>query len=220
MELGLGAGRVWWSGRAQGDLSGLRPGDVPPAGVAPATVVARVAQVHGPGVVVVDDTPGPGRAGPEGDALVTTRTEVSLVVCTADCGPVALAGAGVHGAVHVGWRGLLAGVLEAGVAEARRLGGPELVAALGPSIGPCCYEFSAADLGPLRRRLGDVAVSATTTGRPALDLPGAVTAVLHGLGVPLDTSRWRCTVCTEGSFSHRRDRTTARQAMVVWRDDR
>lgn len=185
--------------------------------MAPATVLARCRQVHGASVVVVDDVPHPGSV-PEGDVLLTNRTDVSVAVCSADCGAVALAGDGLHGAVHVGWRGLVAGTLETAVAHARRLEPSELYGALGPCIGPCCYEFSPADLDQVCGRVGEVARGSTGEGHPSLDLPGAIAAVLGGLGVALDASRWRCTVCGGGLFSFRRDHTAARQALVVWRD--
>ena len=64
---------------------------------------------------------------------------VAAIVLVADCLPVALAGPGAAGVVHAGWRGLAGGVLEAGVARRRRLAG-RVAAAIGPGIGPCCYE--------------------------------------------------------------------------------
>jgi polyphenol oxidase len=82
---------------------------------------------------------------PSGDALVTDRHDVLLSVRTADCLPVLLADVRLRviGAVHAGWRGALARVIEKTVGELRRIFGsaPEdLVAALGPAIGRCCYE--------------------------------------------------------------------------------
>ena len=82
---------------------------------------------------------------PAGDALVTSQPGVLPSVCTADCLPVLLADVNLRvvAAVHAGWRGALARVIEKTVGEMRRIFGsaPEnLVAALGPAIGRCCYE--------------------------------------------------------------------------------
>ena len=104
--------------------------------------LARATQVHGTSVLVTDDMPAD-RA--EADILVSTTRDIGVAVQTADCAPVLLAdlsGRGVA-AVHAGWRGLAAGALAKGVeALARRAGcrPADLVAAVGPSIGACCYE--------------------------------------------------------------------------------
>ncbi len=80
-----------------------------------------------------------------GDALFTDRPGLLVAVRTADCLPVLLADPRRHavGAVHAGWRGALAGVVEKAAGEMRRLFGSrpgDLLAALGPSIRACCYE--------------------------------------------------------------------------------
>jgi purine-nucleoside/S-methyl-5'-thioadenosine phosphorylase / adenosine deaminase len=81
----------------------------------------------------------PGRGRP-GDGLWTDAPGRPLLVFTADCLPIAIARADGRrpavAALHVGWRGLLAGIVER---AAFRLGG-RLAAAIGPGIGPCCYE--------------------------------------------------------------------------------
>src|SRR5262249_53606317 len=97
-------------------------------------------QVHGAEVV---EAPGPPRATPEADpaeadALVARAPRHAGGVATADCLPILLASEdGACAAVHAGWRGLLAGVIEAALA---RLDGPAIEAAIGPAIGPCCFE--------------------------------------------------------------------------------
>lgn len=100
-------------------------------------------QVHGAAVAVVDQPWAPGQ-GPRADAMVTARAGVALGIITADCTPVLLhdARAGVAGAVHAGWRGALAGVLEATVAAMLGLGATRagIVAAIGPSIRQKSYE--------------------------------------------------------------------------------
>lgn len=106
--------------------------------------LSGLTQVHGAEVVVVE-APIPAGAGPRADALVTARRGIALGVVTADCTPVLLAdpGAGVIGAVHAGWRGALAGVLEATVAAMRGLGATRISAAVGPCIRQPSYEVAA-----------------------------------------------------------------------------
>ncbi|MGH9018293.1 MAG: laccase domain-containing protein, partial [Acidimicrobiales bacterium] len=110
--------RAWWSDRRHGDQSAL-PLSRPPAVVPPELAVVRLRQVHGARVVAVGEPasggPAPWSADPDGappeaDAVVAPGPGSCLVVLTADCAPVALGSPeGVHGAVHVGWRGLCRG---------------------------------------------------------------------------------------------------------------
>jgi len=187
----------------------------------------RLTQVHGPVVVFVGRGPvppgaeawAPGPAGrpPEGDALVGVGDDHCLAVLVADCAPVALASPdGVHGAVHVGWRGLAAGILERAVPVMRALGAGEVVAELGPCIGPCCYEFSPADMAPMVDRYGPSARGRTTSGAPALNMVAAITSALGSMGVVLGIERWHCTACSPDDYSHRRDGDEERQALLVW----
>jgi hypothetical protein len=150
---------------------------------------------------------------------VSTDPDAVLAILTADCAPVALVAPGVVGAVHAGWRGILAGVLEAAVAEVRsRTTGP-VRAVLGPCIHRECYEFSAADLDPLVARLGPEVAGRTAAGGLAFDLPRAVQLALAGAGVTDVTDADVCTACSSDHFSHRRDSrhhgTTGLQTMLV-----
>jgi polyphenol oxidase len=152
---------------------------------------------------------------PDADACVTTDPDSVLAILTADCGPVALAAPGVAAAVHAGWRGVAAGVLEAAGAEVRRRAGGPVQALIGPCIHPCCYEFSPSDLGPIVARLGAAVEGRTTDGRPALDLPAAIAIALAGAGVDEIDDVGICTACSPRHFSHRRDGRTGLQAMLV-----
>lgn len=103
-------------------------------------------QVHGADVIEVTSPWSPG-LGPRADAMVTSKRDIALGVITADCAPILLADpvAGVIGAAHAGWRGAVAGVVEATVCAMTRLGATReaMVAAVGPCIGQASYEVGA-----------------------------------------------------------------------------
>lgn len=144
----------------------------------------------------------------EADGHVVSDPDLVPLVFVADCLPVALAGPGGVAMVHAGWRGLAGGILAAG-AEAVEA----TAAAIGPGIGPCCYEVgnevlaAFADLGEgvARERM--------------LDLPEAARRSLARAGIERIESAGLCTSCEEELFfSHRRDEgRTGRQAGVAWR---
>lgn len=114
-------------------------------GVAPGHLLG-LTQVHGTAVVTAAAPWRPG-AGPHADALVTSRPDLALGVITADCAPVLFAdtASGVVGAAHAGWRGALAGVLEATLAAMAALGATPrgIAAAIGPCIRQPSYEVGA-----------------------------------------------------------------------------
>ena len=144
-----------------------------------------------------------------------------LVVLTADCASIALGSPeGVTGAVHAGWRGLVAGVVERAVEAMVALGATEVLGVLGPCIHPGCYGFSEPDLDRVSDRLGDRVRSRTSDGHPALDLPAAVSAALLAAGARPQAGIDVCTGCGGGYFSHRARADTGRQALVVWSSPR
>ena len=100
-------------------------------------------QTHSADVVIVDN-PWSADARPHADAIVTRTPGLAIGVTTADCGPILLADpvAGVIGAAHAGWRGALAGIVDATVTAMKSLGAqPERIcAALGPMIRQQNYE--------------------------------------------------------------------------------
>ncbi|MGO9581899.1 MAG: polyphenol oxidase family protein [Acidimicrobiales bacterium] len=171
-------------------------------------------QCHGDGVVVLD--PEESCEGREADALVSTVPGAPLAVFSADCALVGLASReGVVGAVHVGWRGLLAGVLERTAATMGSLGATGIAAVVGACIGPECYEFGEADLAPIEVRYGPSVSSRTSAGLPALDLRAGVHRALETAGVRVATDYARCTACDPGWFSWRARRDSGRHALVV-----
>jgi polyphenol oxidase len=147
------------------------------------------------------------------DGLWTDEPGHAVVLLTADCLPVALCranGAPGLAVLHVGWRGLLEGIVESGV---RALGNGPLAAAVGPGIGPCCYEVGEEVAAPYRERFGPDVLA----GRN-LDLPEATERALRAAGVERIERVRRCTACEPGLFfSHRRDRgVTGRQGIVAF----
>jgi polyphenol oxidase len=170
-----------------------------------ARTVVMVNQVHGKTVAVIrDDAPVPaGRL--EADAIVSDSGQTAIAVRAADCVPLLLADerTGVVAAVHAGWRGTSAGVAGAAVhALTREFGAtPEnLVAAIGPSIGPCCYEVGSdlvdafAAAGHARHLIdrwfslksSGAGIRARGAGTLVLDVPGANRDQLMLAGVPED----------------------------------
>ena len=163
-------------------------------------------QVHGPGVATVTE-PWPTGSGPRADALVTARPGIALGIVTADCTPVLLADpqAGVVGAVHAGWRGALAGVLEATVQAMQALGAKDIVAAIGPSIRQKSYEVRADLRDAILARDPDDA-RFFVDGRPEhwqFDLAGYCAARLAGLAA-IDTIAADTAAEPDRFFSHRR----------------
>lgn len=147
----------------------------------------------------------------EGDALWTDEPGLPVGALTADCVPIALvreAGASPAVAVvHAGWRGLLAGVVPAAV---ETLGG-KVAAAVGPAIGPCCFEIGEEVARPLRAAFG---ADVVREGRG--DLPLATERALRAAGVTTVERFDACTACERGRFfSHRRDAgVTGRQGVL------
>ena len=153
-----------------------------------------------------------GEQGEVGDGLWSEESGVPMLAMTADCLPVALVRAGgkrpALAVLHAGRLGVLAGVLEAGVAS---LGPGRLAAAIGPAIGPCCYEVGADIADDYARRFGKDVLR----GRN-LDLWTAAERVLREAGVASVERLDLCTHCNpELFFSHRRDAgRTGRQGVI------
>lgn len=149
----------------------------------------------------------PGSAIPEVDGHVVSEPGLAPLVFVADCLPVALSGPGGVAMLHCGWRGLAAGIVGKGAVA---VGATD--AAIGPGIGPCCYEVGTEVLGAFSG-LGE----GVADGR-MLDLPEVARRLLAEAGVERIESAGLCTSCErELFFSHRRDRgRTGRQAGLAW----
>jgi YfiH family protein len=177
-------------------------------GFDPAQVVSPW-QVHGARVEVV----GPDQLGnvlPETDALVTAMTGVPLMMRFGDCAPVLLFDPvrRVVGMAHAGWRGVVAGVVEASIRTMTgRLGcnPADIWAGIGPTIGPCCYEVGADVADQIAAACPvDAQVIRCLNDRVHADLPVAVEAQLRAVGVRHVEQANLCTSCrVDEFFSHR-----------------
>ncbi|MCP4042461.1 MAG: peptidoglycan editing factor PgeF [Gammaproteobacteria bacterium] len=175
-------------------------------------------QVHGIGIVdaatAVDS--------PEGDGSYSTRAGVVCAVLTADCLPVLLCDRNRTrvAAVHAGWRGLCAGVIESAV-RAMQPSGEELLAWLGPAIGPRVFE-----VGPEVKEaflahdsMASTAFTPSSAGRWLADIYELARQRLQEAGVRSIYGGGSCTFTDATRFySYRRDGVTGRMASLIWLD--
>ena len=186
--------------------------------------LVTVTQTHGTDLLVID-APNPDYAHfqkIECDGIITNQPGVMIGVCVADCAPVLLLDPAkkIVAALHAGWKGTAGAIAKKGVAALVSLFGSEpsgILAAIGPSIGRCCYEVD----GPVRDAFskeggcwGEYAVE-TCDGTWQLDLSLANVHQLLEAGVSrenIETTEL-CVSCNKATFfSHRRDKgETGRQ---------
>jgi YfiH family protein len=179
-------------------------------------------QAHGSSVVRVGEKrAGAGFEGPpsplgEADVLAVSRSQLPVAVLAADCVPLALASPdhGLLVAVHAGWRGMAASVVESALQAFER---PDrILAAIGPSIGSCHYEVGEDVALTVASGSEAGAVTERRDGRLFLDLSGSVARVLRAAGVRRIESADVCTAHEpKRFFSHRRGGQTGRQGMVA-----
>jgi hypothetical protein len=179
-------------------------------------------QVHGSSVACIDELPpfdanAPCRVCGEYDALVTDRPGITLLVRVADCVPVLLYDPErrVVAAVHAGWKGTLADIAAATVERMSARYGcrpSSLLAGIGPSIGPCCFEVGDDVAGKFRDAPGRSGSVLADRGGFRIDLPCANRASLLRCGVlphNIDMSGY-CTACRRDIFfSHRGEKGNA-----------
>jgi hypothetical protein len=173
-------------------------------------------QVHGTDIVVADQCANATSA----DAAITSEPGIACAIMTADCLPVLLTDRdGQHvAAVHGGWRGLVGGVIENTVAAfaARGVSADQLLAWLGPAIGPDVYEIDAAVVGSLQDN-DKQAVVQTDPAHWQLDLYELGRLRLAGCGVNAVFGGGLCTYSdADRFFSYRRDGVCGRQATLIW----
>jgi YfiH family protein len=154
----------------------------------------------------------PGARGDRADGLWTDERGLPLLALAADCLPIALAQANgsrpALAVLHAGWRGLLGGIAASGVAA---VGGGLVSAAIGPGIGPCCYDVGEEVAARFRRAFG---LGLAQDGR--LDLWSAAERALRAAGCVRVDRVDVCTACNpDRFFSHRRDEgLTGRQGVL------
>jgi purine-nucleoside/S-methyl-5'-thioadenosine phosphorylase / adenosine deaminase len=183
--------------------------------------LVMIRQVHGSRVLRLEGPPNGAVTGPgahreleEADGQATDRPGIAPMVLTADCLPIAVAGADAVAMLHAGWRGLAGGVVGEGVAAVRALTGDQpLSAAIGPGAGGCCYEVG----HEVQRRFASYGEEVHRGEK--LDLKAIARAQLERAGVATIHDVGLCTICAPAElfFSHRRDRgVTGRQAGLAW----
>ena len=177
---------------------------------------AWLRQVHGTRVVRLDQVV----SSPEADAAVTRRRNLVCAVRVADCMPVLLAdeSATVVGAAHAGWRGLSSGVIENTV-HAMGTSGGELLAWLGPAIGPKVYEVGEEVRSAFLSRdaAAEAAFSPARRGHWLLNLYAVARQRLRSCGVERIFGGGYCTYSDPQRFySYRRDGTASRMAAYIW----
>jgi YfiH family protein len=178
-------------------------------GAVPPPALVRPRQVHGTRVIRLSSVSPPAGVLGEGDAIVSSVPGLPVGVVTADCLPLLLAApTGPVAAVHAGWRGLAAGVVAAACEALAHLV-PDLsrtVAALGPHVGPCCYEVDAPVVDALGGRFGaalDAALEASRPGHWRLALAALARVELEAAGLSpmrIGTLEAACTACDPVRF--------------------
>ncbi len=186
--------------------------------------VVSAGQVHGDTVAVVDESHG-GQTLPETDALITQARGVLLLLRFADCVPVLLVDPVRHavGLAHAGWKGTVLEIAVKTVDAMHDAFGSqpaELIAGLGPAIGPCCFEVGDDVVAPLRQRYGSQAealIHQQADGAEHVDLWLANRWQLQSCGVTQIETSQICTCCHQDEFpSHRGEKgVTGRFPAVI-----
>jgi polyphenol oxidase len=170
-------------------------------------------QVHGADVIIVDATTPQITPPPPADGMITRSRNLGIVMRFADCVPVLLYDPVQHaiGLAHAGWRGT---IQRTGSATAQAMidqfgsRPQDLIAGIGPSIGPCCYEVGPEVVEAVRNAFptSDALISPLHDGHSAhLDLWSANEIALRELGVSQISVSQICTSCGSEFYSHRRD---------------
>jgi polyphenol oxidase len=202
--------RALMTTRSMGDMAG--PGRDALRSLVPSEP-RWLTQVHGV-VVSQVDSPDPAL---KADASISRKAGNVCVVGAADCMPVLLTDetGSVVAAAHAGWRGLSGGVIEAAV-RAMRVPPANVLAWLGPAIGPRAYEVGE-DVHAAFSPYPDAFSAPTRPGHWLLDLYAVARAKLRDLGVRSVHGGDYCTYTdAQRFFSYRRDRTKERMAALIW----
>ncbi|HYC48935.1 MAG TPA: peptidoglycan editing factor PgeF [Burkholderiales bacterium] len=176
-------------------------------------------QVHGARVVVAETV----ADRPEADAAVTRESNVVCAILVADCLPVLMcdrAGT-VIAAAHAGWRGLAAGVIDNTVQAMRTAGARDVLAYIGPGIGPRAFEVGrdVFEAYVTRDSAAADAFMPARAGKWLADLPALARRALRRCGVLEIHGGNLCTHSDARRFySYRREPTTGRMGALIWRE--
>ena len=165
---------------------------------------ATLRQVHGASLIRAE---APGELD-DADAMWSDVPGLPIAVFTADCFGVVLRSESAVGVAHAGWRGAARGVVVALREEMTREGHEPRSAAIGPGIGPCCFE-----VGPEVAGRFPQDETETRWGATSVDLASALRRQLDGLAVWVSGA---CTMHEISFYSHRRSRTALRNATIAW----
>ncbi len=188
----------------------------------PARQFFTLRQVHGSSILIVDEQFS--ESGElESDAMAACERGVALCIKTADCVPILLADRNLKAvaAVHAGWRGTSLQIVSkaaAFICENFGVKREDLLAAIGPAIGPCCYEVDSVVYDAMAGIAADFFEQTGEMGKWKLDLPGVNRSQLLNTGIPPGniSSSGLCTACrTEMFYSHRAEKKTGRQLNFI-----
>lgn len=188
----------------------------------PAGEFLTLRQVHGSRILILDSQSS-GNGELEYDAMVSCGKGLALCVKTADCVPVLLADRNLKAvaAVHAGWRGTSLQILAKCAAflfENFGVRRQDLLAAIGPAIGSCCYEVDSVVYDEMAGSAEGFFKKTGEKGKWKLDLPGVNRGQLLNMGIPPEniSCSGLCTACrTDMFFSHRAEKKTGRQLSFI-----
>ncbi len=173
------------------------------------TRLATLRQIHSDRVHIIEDVSVQGNQS-EGDALITRTENITLAIQTADCLPILIADPmkKVGAAVHSGWRGTLARILQKTIVEMERAfqsNPAQLIVAIGPGIRACCFEVGEDVAAPFEKEYPGCLLTAPVNarrGKFALDLPKALEIQLNQAGIKPENSYdlGTCTRCNVSDF--------------------
>lgn len=160
---------------------------------------------------------------PAADASIATKPGAVCVVQTADCLPVLFCDVNgkAVGAAHAGWRGLAGGVLQQTIGRMRDAGAVDILAWLGPAIGPQCFEVGQDVFDAFSSREPAMAKAFAPVhgqaGKYLADIYALARITLRNAGIDKVSGGGFCTVTEKDRFySYRRDKTTGRMASLIW----
>lgn len=187
--------------------------------------MVTVNQVHGENIIIVDEENYKGLRSAEADGLITNKPGIAVGIETADCVPVLLVDpvTPAVAAVHAGWRSTVKKIVQKAVLMMQKEFGSDpssMLAAIGPAIGPECYEVDDPVMGPVREAFPfwkEVSLP-RAQDKWSLDLVKLNRMELVQAGIPEQSvySVGLCTSCNPGLFySFRREGRTGRMLSVI-----